>query len=516
MARDRKAPLDATHSESKPDHGQLERRAEELWRLNELILSSAGEGIYGLDCNGLTTFVNPAAAEMLGWPAEELIGEPMHALLHHTRPDGSTFPREECPIYAAFKDGQTRMVDDEVFWRKDGSSFPVEYTSTPIREGGTLCGAVVVFRNLTEIQRNAENLRHALAEVEALKTRLQDENVYLHEEMTRSHHGFEEIIGASPAIRKVLEDVETVAATSANVVVVGETGTGKELVARAVHNHSSRKAKTLIKVNCASIPRELFESEFFGHVKGAFTGALRHRAGRFELADGGTLFLDEVGEIPLEMQSKLLRVLQEGQFERIGDERTRQVDVRIIAATNRDLKREAEKGRFRQDLYYRLNVFPIEVPPLRHRREDVPLIAAHFLAGVARDLKRPTPRLTQANVHELQAYDWPGNVRELRNVIERAVIVSRGAGLRFDLSSDQETGTSRPALAQSSPAQTGDSGIEVISESEMRRRERQNLIAALESTGWTVYGSGGAAELLGIKPSTLASRIKKMGIVRPS
>ncbi len=504
-----------------PRYQILARRTEELQRLNELILSSAGEGIYGLDCSGLTTFVNPAATEMLGWPADDLIGKPMHVLLHHTRPDGSAFPREECPIYAAFKDGLTHTVDDEVFWRKDGTSFPVEYVSTPIRDHGTLCGAVVVFRNLTEIKRNEETLRRALSEVEALKTRLQNENVYLQEEI-RTQHGFEEIIGTSAAIQHVLEAVETVATTHANVVVAGETGTGKELISRAVHNLSSRKGKALIKVNCASIPRELFESEFFGHVKGAFTGALRHRAGRFELADGGTLFLDEVGEIPLEMQSKLLRVLQEGQFERVGDERTRQVDVRIIAATNRDLKREAEKGRFRQDLYYRLNVFPIEVPPLRERREDLPLLAAHFLDQVARELGRPEPRLTQAGARQLQGYDWPGNVRELRNVIERAVIISRGGELRFDLPLDSSSrrgtnGTSTPrSPSRQVPAPPiAAADLEVIPESEMRRRERDNLIAALESTGWQVYGSEGAAERLGIKPSTLASRIKKMGIARP-
>ena len=513
-----------------PRYQILARRAQELQGLNELILSSAGEGIYGLDCSGLTTFVNPAAAEMLGWPAEELIGKPMHSLLHHTRPDGSAFPREECPIYAAFRDGQTRTVDDEVFWRQDGTSFPVEYTSTPIRDHGTLCGAVVVFRNLTEIKRSEESLRRALAEVEALKARLQDENVYLQEEI-RSQQGFEEIIGTSPAIRRVLEAAETVAATSANVVVVGETGTGKELISRAVHNLSARRDKALIKVNCASIPRELFESEFFGHVKGAFTGALRHRTGRFELADGGTLFLDEVGEIPLEMQSKLLRVLQEGQFERVGDERTRQVDVRIIAATNRDLKREAEKGRFRQDLYYRLNVFPIGVPPLRERQQDVPLLAAHFLKQAARELGRPGVRLTQASARQLQGYDWPGNVRELRNVIERAVIISRGGELRFDLPlgtsprrGANDTPSPRGADETSPPPSPGrnapappiaGSDLEVIPESEMRRRERDNLIAALESTSWQVYGSGGAAELLGIKPSTLASRIKKMDIARP-
>lgn len=490
---------------------KLERRSRKLQRHNELILDSAGEGIYGLDSEGLTTFVNPAATEMLGWSAEELIGEPMHALLHHTRPDGSAFPRHECPIYAAFKDGEVHSVDDEFFWRKDGSSFPVEYTSTPIREHGELVGAVVVFRNLTELKQSEENLRRALAEVEQLKNRLEEENFYLQEEI-RIEHNFEEIIGRSDAIRNVLQAVETVAPTEANVVIGGETGTGKELIARALHNLSSRGDKTLIKVNCSSIPRELFESEFFGHVKGAFTGALRNRTGRFELADQGTLFLDEVGEIPLEMQSKLLRVLQEGQFERVGDERTRKVDVRVVAATNRTLKHEVEEGRFRQDLYYRLNVFPIEVPPLRDRREDIPLLAAHFLEQGARGIKRNGLSLTKENIRHLQSYDWPGNVRELQNVIERAVITSRTGELRFDLTDEQSQHA--PPTSSSSPPAYGTA--EVISEAEMRRRERENLLAALERSDWRVYGADGAAALLGVKPSTLASRIKKMGLEKPS
>lgn len=490
---------------------KLERRSRKLQRHNELILDSAGEGIYGLDSEGLTTFVNPAATEMLGWSAEELIGEPMHALLHHTRPDGSAFPRHECPIYAAFKDGEVHSVDDEFFWRKDGSSFPVEYTSTPIREHGELVGAVVVFRNLTELKQSEENLRRALAEVEQLKNRLEEENFYLQEEI-RIEHNFEEIIGRSDAIRNVLQAVETVAPTEANVVIGGETGTGKELIARALHNLSSRGDKTLIKVNCSSIPGELFESEFFGHVKGAFTGALRNRTGRFELADQGTLFLDEVGEIPLEMQSKLLRVLQEGQFERVGDERTRKVDVRVVAATNRTLKHEVEEGRFRQDLYYRLNVFPIEVPPLRDRREDIPLLAAHFLEQGARGIKRNGLSLTKENIRHLQSYDWPGNVRELQNVIERAVITSRTGELRFDLTDEQSQHA--PPTSSSSPPAYGTA--EVISEAEMRRRERENLLAALERSDWRVYGADGAAALLGVKPSTLASRIKKMGLEKPS
>lgn len=492
-------------------HHRLARESKRIERQNDLILQSAGEGIYGLDTAGLTTFVNPAATQMLGWTTEEIIGEPMHALLHHSRPDGSRYPREECPIYAAFKDGQVHAVDDELFWRKDGSSFPVEYTSTPIREGDRLVGAVVVFRNLIQRKLAEKNLRQALSEVEELKNRLQAENVYLQEEIRRQHN-FEEIIGESAAIRTVLDAIEAVASTNANVVITGETGTGKELVARALHKLSLRQGKALIKVNCASIPRDLFESEFFGHVKGAFTGAVQNRAGRFELADGGSIFLDEVGEIPLDMQSKFLRVLQEGQFERIGDAKTRRVDVRVIAATNRDLKKEVAAGRFREDLYYRLNVFPIEVPPLRNRIGDIPLLAAPFLERAAKEMNRGDLMFTEGNIAQLQAYNWPGNVRELRNVIERAVITSKAGRLRLDLPIDGLAGAVSEASSQALLAKVGSA---VIPESEIRRLERDNLLAALERTDWTVYGAEGAAELLGIKPSTLASRIKKMGLQRP-
>ncbi len=477
------------------------KRFQQLERLNELVLSSAGEGIYGLDTEGLTTFVNPAATKMLGWTVEEIIGQPMHSLLHHSRPDGSAYPRKDCLIYAAFKDGQVHSVDNELFWRKDGSSFPVEYTSTPICDKGELIGAVVVFWDLTERRRSEEKLRQALTEVEALKNRLAEENLYLQEEI-RTRHGFDEILGQSAAIKTVLEAVETVAPTQANVVISGETGTGKELVARAVHRLSSRSDKTLIKVNCASIPGELFESEFFGHVKGAFTGALRTRRGRFELADQGTLFLDEVGEVPLAMQSKLLRVLQDGRFERVGDERTRTVDVRIIAATNRDLKRDVERGRFRTDLYYRLNVFPIEVPPLRERKEDTPLLAAFFLEKSAKEMNRPAPRLTQANLDELQRYEWPGNVRELRNVIERALINARGGPLRLSLSQ----------IAQDVHSDIDVPGGRIVPEAELQRFEVQNMEKALEQCGGRIYGKDGAAALLGVQPTTLASRLQKLGI----
>jgi transcriptional regulator with GAF, ATPase, and Fis domain len=258
-------------------------------------------------------------------------------------------------------------------------------------------------------------------------------------------------------------------------------------------------------VNCAAVPRELYESEFFGHVKGAFTGALRDRVGRFELADGGTLFLDEVGEIPLELQAKLLRVLQEGELERVGEERTRKVNVRLIAATNRDLRAEAEAGRFRQDLYYRLSVFPVELPPLRKRVEDIPLLAEHFLALAARKLGRPKPRLTLASVQQLQRYHWPGNVRELQHVIERAVITADGARLTIDL----PVGAGEPPRELATPVTSADT---VLTDAEMRRLESDNIRRALRRAGGKVSGAGGAAELLGIKPTTLASRIKALGL----
>ena len=347
-------------------------------------------------------------------------------------------------------------------------------------------------------------------EIAALKSRLEQENLYLQEEI-QTEHNFGDILGESAAIKNMLKVIETVAPTEVNVVITGETGTGKELVARALHNLSSRKHKTLIKVNCASIPKELFESEFFGHVRGAFTGALRDRTGRFELADKGTLFLDEVGEIPLDMQSKLLRVLQEGEFERIGEERTRKVDVRIIAATNRDLKQEVDAGRFRRDLYYRLNVFPIEVVPLRLREEDIPGLAAHALREAARTLKRPCPTLTQAAVLQLLSYDWPGNVRELQNVIERAVITCGSGPLRLDLPS---TPVGQPSPTHPAVTAALGSDVGVIPEVERKQQERENILAALHQTHWKVYGQQGAAALLGIKPSTLASRIKKLGLER--
>jgi DNA-binding NtrC family response regulator len=321
-----------------------------------------------------------------------------------------------------------------------------------------------------------------------------------------------EIIGQSLALRQILSQIEMVAPTDANVLILGETGTGKELIARELHRRSRRKDKPLVRANCACIPKELYESEFFGHARGAFTGAVKDRVGRFEAAAGGTLFLDEIGEIPLELQSKLLRVLQEKCYERVGEEMTRRADVRIVAATNRDLKKEVTAGRFREDLYYRLNVFPMKLAPLRERREDIPLLAAHFVELSLRELGCPRPRLTRAGIETLQGYDWPGNIRELRNVIERAVIFAHGDALDFDLPAID----SSPGPTQTAPRLGDRVDLEYLTDSEMQRLERENLFAVLEKTAWKIKGLDGAAELLGVKPTTLISRMGKMGLKRPS
>jgi transcriptional regulator with GAF, ATPase, and Fis domain len=349
----------------------------------------------------------------------------------------------------------------------------------------------------------------AFEEIERLRAHLELENACLQEEV-REARAFGDILGKTASIQQLLRQIELVAPTDASVLILGESGTGKELVAREVHRLSRRADRPLIRVNCASVPRELYESEFFGHVKGAFTGAIRDRAGRFEAADGGTLLLDEVGEVPFALQSKFLRVLQEKQYERVGEEKTRTVDVRIIAASNRDLKKDAEENRFRQDFYYRLNVFPIEVPPLRDRKADIPVLAAHFLKQAARRLRLPPPRFTEAHARLLQSFDWPGNVRELQNATERALILAQKGALQFDLV-PAELGAPAPLPAP------GGNGAEppILTEIEWYQRERDNVHLALIKAGWRIHGESGAAELLGLKPTTLISRIKKMGLKRP-
>ncbi len=349
----------------------------------------------------------------------------------------------------------------------------------------------------------------ALRQIEQLKEQLELENTYLREDVRSDAP--DGIIGGSLALRHVIEQVAIVAPTTATVLIQGESGTGKELVARAIHDRSPRRHRALISVNCASIPRELFESEFFGHVKGAFTGALRDRAGRFQAADGGTLFLDEVGEIPVDHQGKLLRVLQEGRFERVGDETTRRVDVRVIAATNRDLQQEVASGHFRRDLFYRLSVFPIVLPPLRERADDLPRLATHFLEQAAQRYGRHGLRLSARAIKMLEAYTWPGNVRELQHVIERAVLLSRGGVLRIDGALAEPDDTIRAKSKESTPVALP----AVIPEIEWRRRERENVRTALQLAKGRIYGPGGAADILGVKPTTLISRLNALGLREP-
>jgi len=349
----------------------------------------------------------------------------------------------------------------------------------------------------------------AFAEPEHLRQHLESHNVYLKEEFEEAL-AFGNIVGRSRALHRVLKHVDDVAAVDSTVLILGESGTGKELLAKEIHERSRRAHKLFVRVNCSAVPREMFESEFFGHVRGAFTGAMRDRPGRFQIADGGTIFLDEIGDLPLELQPKLLRVLQEGEYERVGEDVTRKVDVRVIAATNQNLAEEVRARRFREELFYRLNVVPLALPPLRARTEDIPLLATHAITEVSKRLRIQAPTLTQADAARLQQYDWPGNIRELQNVIERAVILSKGVRLRRDIAlADLRPITSATVLSENDMPET------ILTDRELRERERANLIKALQRTDGRIYGAGGAAELLGLNPTTLASRLRAFKITPP-
>ena len=354
------------------------------------------------------------------------------------------------------------------------------------------------------ILRNVTDRIKAEKKIDALSA----QSEYLREEIEQIFNP-DEIIGQSWCMKRVLDEIDQVAGTKATVLIYGETGTGKELVARAIHARSTRKDKPLIKVNCASIPESLMESEFFGHEKGAFTGATAHRQGRFSLANGGTIFLDEIGELPRSLQPKLLRILQEGEFEAVGSSQTQKVDVRVITATNRDLKKMIREGTFRADLYYRLNVFPIHIPPLRVRGKDILLLAKTFIDRFSLQTGRSMNLLSEADINRLKSYDWPGNVRELKNVIERAIITSRDGNLNLSrvfpgFMADNETPVSQTA------------GDRIFTADELLYQERENMIRALQAADWQVAGKNGAASLLGIPPSTFSSRMKALDIKRPS
>ncbi|MDX1821849.1 MAG: sigma 54-interacting transcriptional regulator [Paracoccaceae bacterium] len=482
--------------------GLLEwRRAQgffsELERQNQLILNAAGEGIYGVNADGKTTFLNRAAQEMLGWTAEDLLGHDIHSVIHHHHLNGEVYPSHDCPIYQSFRFEQVARIEDEVFWRKDGKPIRVEYVSTPIYDQKVLAGAVVIFRDITERKENERKLREAMEEVAALRDRLEQENAYLQEAITseRAHH---DIIGHSPAIRQLLTKIGLVAPTDATVLITGEAGTGKALVATAIHSDSPRRRRPLIHFKCGAVTADATEAELFGQMRGAFPGALRDKPGKLELAHGGTLFLDDVSELPLEQQGRLLHALQAGEVTRLGDTRTRQIDIRVIAATTKNLEHEVAAGRMREDLWLFLNVFPITCTPLRDRRDDIPELAAHLLDIACKRMNRPRTVITERMMDRLCAYPWPGNVRELKNVIERAAILSTSGKLMVEL------GTDTPA--RPSPTQM------IRTEAEIQQAIRDNILTCLRETKGKVAGPDGAAALLGIQPTTLYSRIRKFRI----
>ena len=470
-------------------------------RLNEVVSNVPGLVWESrIDPDGTTRsehFISQHVEKMLGYSVEEWMSEPRFWL--------SIIPEEERAETlrlndAIFESGQDGVV--QYRWKtKDGRLLWVEeHLSVIFDENNTRVGLRGVTLDISERKAAEEGLRNALIEVERLKDQLQQENVYLRGQVELEHE-FQEIIGNSDEIKYVLYKIQQVAPTDASVLIQGETGTGKELVARAIHNASSRKTRPMVKINCATLPANLIESELFGHEKGAFTGAQMRKAGRFELADGGTLFLDEIGELPLELQVKLLRVLQEGEFERLGSSQTRKVDVRIIAATNRNLTTEVQTGLFREDLWYRLNVFPITVPPLRQRKSDIALLVNFFVNRSNRKLGRCVKTISPQTLQRLQNYYWPGNVRELANIVERALINSPGTGLQL---ADNLEGNAVPI--------NGNTHRQL---SRLQDVERDHILATLSACEWRIEGTSGAASVLGINSSTLRSRMNKLGIKRP-
>lgn len=368
-----------------------------------------------------------------------------------------------------------------------------------------------VFANALARRQQDSELRQALVENERLRQRLESENAVWREEVLHAHE-HEAVVGRSRPLQQVTQQVDQVARTDSTVLLLGETGTGKDLIATTLHSRSHRAKQPLVRVNCAALPAALMESELFGHERGAFTGALARRPGRFELADGGTIMLDEIGELPLELQAKLLRVLQSGEFERLGSSETRRTDARVIVATNRDLQEMIEQGRFRADLYYRIGVFPIRIPPLRERREDIPLLAAFFIDKLRPKLGRKTLRLTDQALAQLTAYDWPGNVREFENIIERSMIISTGPELMIEgINTDNPLVASRPLLEGTREHAMANTPTPTLADV-----ERDHIQTVCAQCAWRINGKGNAAERLGLNPNTLRSKMKKLGIKRPS
>jgi len=473
------------------------RLAEEALRKSleryALVVAGSTDGIWDWDILSDTVFYSDRFKKILGYASEEFpqTVDAFRSLLHPEDADAywSAVERhlqERVPYHIEYrlkmKSGEYRwfMARGQAIWDGRGNA---------TRMSGSL-------QDITERMEAVQNLRNAFIEIKELKNRLESEKEYLQEEI-KLQYNYENIIGNSDELRYTLYKVEQIAPTDTAVIILGETGTGKELIARAIHSSGPRKNRSLVKVNCAALPLNLMESELFGYEKGAFSGAFARRLGRFEVADGATLFLDEIGELPLELQAKLLRVVQDGEFERLGSSRTIKVDVRIIAATNRDLEKEVSSGRFRKDLWYRLNIFPITVPPLRNRMGDIPLLVEFYVDKISRKLGKSIDYIPEGVMNALQNYQWPGNVRELENVIERAVINASENKLRLMDNLDN------PQKYLTTPPKT----LETV--------ERDHIVRVLEQTQWKVSGKNSAAEVLGLNSSTLRARLRKLGIRRP-
>lgn len=471
---------------SEESDAELEREAQSAPSIYEKYFEFSPDAIVVTDQDGYICQINPQCLQLFGYLSDEMIGQKIEILVPERF-------RSRHPAHREHFQGDPHMrpmgVGLELFARrKDGSEFPADILISPIETAdGRLVLAVV--RDVSERKRAEEAVR--------VSQELKAERLYLEEEL-RTEYSFEEIVGKSAVLRRVLKEVETVAPTDATALIEGETGTGKELIARAIHHLSPRRERTFVKLNCSAIPLGLLESELFGHEKGAFTGAIAQRIGRLELAHGGTLFLDEVGDLPLELQPKLLRALQEKEIERLGGRRTITVDTRLIAATNRDLASMVKEGQFRSDLYYRLRVFPILIPPLRERREDIPLLVNYFVAKHARRMNRRIESVPSEVMNALIKWQWPGNVRELENFIERAVILSKGPALRAPLAELE--------MHEESVASDTDSALETA--------EREHILRVLRECDGVIGGAGGAASRLGLKRTTLNSKLKKLGIER--
>jgi len=479
------------------DQARANFKYRELYRSTPAMLHT-------VDGDGNIVTVTDHWLQKLGYKREDVVGRPISDFF--AAADRKAFSGNK--LQESIRRGDFNNEERQIV-TKDGRILDLIVSAISHRDAsGNVDRLLVASKDVTDRNRAERELRITLAENAHLREELEHERDYLREEVNVAMN-FGRMIGKSAVLQHMLKRVEAVAETPASVLLQGESGVGKELVAHAIHARSSRADGPMVKVNCASIPKELFESEFFGHVKGAFTGAHRDRVGRFQLADGGTIFLDEVSEIPLELQGKLLRVLQESEFERVGDDDTRSVDVRIVAATNRDLEKLIFDGDFREDLFYRLSVFPIDVPALRERGEDIIQLAQHFLEQTCTDFGRPQLKLTRAQAEKLRQYNWPGNVRELKNVIERAVILSPKNVLRLDLSMSS---MAAEEIADQKPATEED---KVLTENQMRAFQKRNITAALNEADWRVSGPDGAAQLLGVKPTTLADRIRAHGIRKP-